>query len=44
MEKIIAKHETNDLAFSIQTVSVSTLSDWRKTKEQTAERRNLIDV
>ena len=44
MEKIIAKHETNDFMFSIQRVCLFGPFDCRKIKEQIAERRNLLDV
>ena len=44
MEKIIAKHETNDFVFSYQRICLFPPFDWRKIKEQIAERRNLLDI
>ena len=44
MEKIIAKHETNNFVFSIQRVCLFAPFDCRKIKEQIAERRNLLDI
>ena len=44
MEKIIAKHETNDFVFSIQKVCLFPPFDFRKIKEQIAEGRNLQDM
>ena len=44
MEKIIAKHETNDFVFSYRRVCIFPSFEWKKTKEQIAERRNLLDI
>ena len=44
MEKIIAKHETNDFVFSIQRACLFPPFDYRKIKEQIAERRNLLEI
>ena len=38
MEKIIAKHETNNFVFSLQRVFFLHF-DWRKIKEQIAKKR-----
>ena len=43
MKNIISKHEANDFAFFVQRVSLFSLFNWRKTKQQVAERRNFLD-
>ena len=44
MGKAIAKHETNDFAFSVQRVFLFPLFNWRKIKDQRAERRKFLDA
>ena len=44
MEKIIVKHEKNDFVFFFQGVCLFPPFDWRKIKEQIADRRNFLDI
>ena len=43
-KKNIAKYETNDIALSVQRVSLFPLIEWRKTKDQIDGRKNFLGI